>query len=458
MATRSRRTLAVGAVLIAAALGLLGLRARAQSWLIADRAGDPAPPWPPVAGRGLAPAPRLRVILVNGLGLAPARRLEALNALCASGIDLVVNAGFPTVSLPVQRVLWTGQTQQQSGVRLGNQRRVVPPGAIPARVPGSVAVVESHPQIAGSFGFGRLLEPPAADFEATAAGALRGDARLVFVHVLRVDAAGHRAGAASSAYARAAAEADAMLARWRATAGPGERWIVLADHGHLPGGGHKGSEPAVRLVRACVAGVLDGWRGPRAGRIHLVDLSRALADSLGLAPMPPAAGRPLAVAIADPRPGATLPRVTPARWGAAAALLAVALALTVLVARRRPWSYPWWIAVAGGTLLAAVGLPSLSSLPRGLALAAAGAPGAALLALATWRELGRGADPLRLAAAQLALPLALVAAALVAAGGPAAVVPHVTAAAVELSALLAIGCGVSGLVTAVAGARPAAPL
>lgn len=458
MAARSRRALTVGAVLLVAALALVGLRSRGQAWLLADRAGDPTPPWPPAEGAGLEPAARVRVVLIDGLGLAAARRIDALDQLCAGGIDLVVDAGFPTVSLPVQRELWTGETQQQSGVLLGNRQRATPAGSIPVRVPGSVAVVESHPWIAGSFGFGQLIEPPAGRFEPAASEALSGAAPLVFVHVLRVDAAGHRAGAASAAYDRAATEAGQMLARWRLAAGPDERWIVLADHGHLPAGGHKGSEPRVRFVRACIAGALDDWRGPRTGRVHMVDLSRALADSLGLVLAPPAAGRPLAAAIADPRPDATLPRVTPLRWAAAAAALLVALAFTVLMARRRWWSYPWWLVVAGAGLVVVAGLPSLSSMPGTATAAAAAAPGAALMAVAIWRQLRGGADPVRLAAAQLTLPLALLVAALIAAGGPAAVVPHVTAAAVELSALLVVGCGVAGAVTVAAGARPGAPL
>jgi len=464
MDARTRRALAVGAVLLAAALALVGLRSRAQAWLLADRAGDPTPPWPPAQGQGLAPATRVRVVLIDGLGLAEARRIGALNRFCASGIDLVIDAGFPTVSLPVQHELWTGETPQQSGVRLGNRHRATPAGAIPARVPHSVAVVESHPSIAGSFGFERLVEPPAGTFEQAAGEALRGKARLVFVHVLRVDTAGHRTGAASPEYQLAAAQAGRMLAQWHGPVEPGDRWIVLADHGHLPGGGHKGSEHAVRFVRACISGALEGWTGPITGRVHMVDLSRALADSLGLVLAPPAAGRPLAAAIADPRPDATLPRVTPARWGAAAAALLLALAFTVLMARRRGWSYPWWVVVTGAAVVMVAGVPSLSSMPGGRTLLAAAVPGTVLLAAAIWRELRHGVDPLRLAAAQLALPLALLVAAPIAAGGPAAVVPHVTAATVELSALLVIVCAVAGAVTiaagvvTAAGTRPAAPL
>ena len=71
-----------------------------------------------------------------------------------------------------------------------------------------------------------------------------------------MDKAGHRQGAASAQYRQAAAEADALLDRLLAVAPPsaGLRWLVLSDHGQRPRGGHGGAEPAIRIVRACLAG------------------------------------------------------------------------------------------------------------------------------------------------------------------------------------------------------------
>ena len=44
------------------------------------------------------------------------RTLPAWSALCARGDRLVVDVGFPSVSLPVEVALWSGLTQQQSGI------------------------------------------------------------------------------------------------------------------------------------------------------------------------------------------------------------------------------------------------------------------------------------------------------------------------------------------------------
>src|SRR5690606_26785218 len=115
-------------------------------------------------------------------------------------------------------VLFTGRTQTQSGVMYRIPRLPTPPvDALPVRVPGSVAVAESHRDIVHSFGFS-LAEPALSDsdieepgsvwrerdFAAAAAEAVKSDAPFVFIHVLRVDEAGHASGAASPAYREAA--------------------------------------------------------------------------------------------------------------------------------------------------------------------------------------------------------------------------------------------------------------
>ena len=81
--------------------------------------------------------------------------------LCAQGLDLTLDVGFPTVSLPVQHALFTGLTQEQSGVQFRVTRIEPPVVGIPGAVFDSVAVVEAHPEIAGSFAFARV-EPSGA--------------------------------------------------------------------------------------------------------------------------------------------------------------------------------------------------------------------------------------------------------------------------------------------------------
>ena len=59
----------------------------------------------------------MRVVLLDGLSRAHALRLPSLSEICSAGQELQLDIGFPTVSLPVQSALWTGMTQQQSGLQ-----------------------------------------------------------------------------------------------------------------------------------------------------------------------------------------------------------------------------------------------------------------------------------------------------------------------------------------------------
>lgn len=451
MSSARLRHVAAAALLLAFTGGVLRFRrAFIASFMRPGPGGAPpprlAPPASPATG-GLEPARRLRVVLLDGVDRETASRLPHLDALCRRGLDLVVDVGFPTVSLPVQSVLWTGLTQQQSGVQFVGRRLSPPLRGIPSRVPGSTAVAEHHPFIVHSLGFARVLpaEPDTLTgaarrawvegrFLPEAERAFAGPARLAFVHILRADAAGHESGRASDAFREAARGADrildALLGADRDAHGDTSRWLVLADHGHRAGGGHGGPEPSIRLVRACLAG--DLGRAPPGARpgalIHLVDLSRAIADSLGVQPDPKSAGRPLAAALAaPPQPGATLPRPSGPRWILAAALLCLALAAPLLAAGlRRLWLLPWWWLAGYGAVVLLESVPTLSepmiypAHPRAMLVAAAG--GLALLAITGAAAL-RSLDPLRATVALLLPPVALADAALVLCAGTPPLMP-----------------------------------
>ena len=97
---------------------------------------------------GLPPAAHTRIVLIDGLGADTAHTLPVWSALCDRGTRLTVDVGFPTVSLPVQVALWTGLTQQQTGI-VGNGSgapRSPPLDArgIPAQIAGSWAIAEDH--------------------------------------------------------------------------------------------------------------------------------------------------------------------------------------------------------------------------------------------------------------------------------------------------------------------------
>lgn len=422
-----------GIALVAAALVAVGayqLRRQMIAGFFARTAPalDHRPLLEPSDARDLEPASRVRVVVIDGLGRQAADALPHLSSWCERGLDLVVDVGFPTVSLPVETVLWTGLTQEQSGVRYVLGRLdPIPDAALPARVPDSFAASDQHPYLVHSFGFAEA-EPSGdklgaeqarawqARFEDIATTAMASQRRLVFVHLGRVDVAGHRHGSASAEYAAAASEADALTDRLLAAAGPDARLFVLSDHGHLPAGGHAGSEDDIRLVRACIVGT--GIHSGR-GRVHLVDVARSLFASLDVATLPAAAGRPVpAVARGEVAVGSTLPGKPPWwRFAAALALVLAALALTRRLARAwRQW--PLWIAIAYLGVLVLHGWPSLSMPlvypPQGRDIYVSGIAGLCVLAAI----IGRTTQPLwRIIAAQLAVPLAVAAALFVLAGG-----------------------------------------
>lgn len=393
-----------------------------------------APPaLPSGEGAGLPAVARTRVVLIDGLGATTAQALPVWSAACNAGIAMTVDVGFPTVSLPVEAALWSGLTQQQSGIVFRSDRPLDPPldqRAIPAQVAGSVAIAESYGWIVRSLGFSRV-EPAAepgkphkdadaetwkTQWEQRALEAVQSDARLAFVHILRVDTAGHKHGGASEQYATAAREADAILGKLMA-ADPRARWFLLSDHGHTATGGHGGEEPHVRQVQGCIAG--PGISRATGKLVHVVDVSRAIADSTDAHLVPESRGRPLFVALAVPldREQAVPPLGLSNGAGAIFAIVA-GLAL-VTWSLRRWWLAPWWFVVGVVLLVALRGVPSLSTpmiyKPEGRDMYLAWLPALAIAAVATWFGL-RHTTLLRVLAAQLALPVAIVAALITASG------------------------------------------
>lgn len=436
---RARRwSVALG--LVALAVAALWLRRAFVLSFFIDGTPGAAPVLTPAAAEvpTLPPSARVRVVLLDGLSAAHADRMPTLGALCREGLDLRVDTGFPTVSLPVQHVLWTGRTQQESGVEYRIARLPEPPAdALPRRMAGSgggsVGVAESHADIVQSFGFARAEPSPGDEtvdapgsawrregFPSAARDAVAGAARLVFVHVLRIDEAGHALGSASPAYAAAVASADALLLRLRAVAAPDTTWVVLADHGHRPAGGHGGEEAEIRVVRACITGPGITAADHRThAPIHLVDLHHALAELLATADAA-TPGRPIAFALAHADLDATLPRPSTARGVLAALLLVTGLGLALASAGWHVLAWPWWLPVAYASVVVWLGWPTLSNpaiYPKYAGdLLTAALPGALVLALATFHGLRR--DGLRRTLLAQGLPvLAILLACLVASGG-----------------------------------------
>jgi hypothetical protein len=434
--------LAIAVVLVAAAYGTYRYRrAWIQTFFVPGSGGAAGPTLaqpdsPDLAQWGLEPVDRVRVVLLDGVSLADARELSNYSEVCHGGLDMVVDTGFPTVSLPVQNVLWTGLTQQQTGILFFLKLLEPPSHSIPSQVAGSRAVAESHQKIVHSLGFERTLpaDPVAIPdgwshasswrawlgggsdgFREAALEAVTSDARLAFVHVLRTDSIAHKRGTGSTEYRRSLQWADALLgdlvAAEQAENGWGTRWFVLADHGHRLGGGHGGAEPWIRQVRGCISGRIDPGGVGSDGYIHLVDFSRAIADSVGVVLHADSAGRPLYSALAAPvDETATLPKPSTGRWALVALLLILGVLATGWAARGRWWHLPWWWPVAYLSVLVTELTPSLSTSmiykPRGKVMYEAALSGLCLLAVLVALAI-RKAGAVRAAVSQLALPTAL---------------------------------------------------
>ncbi len=424
-------------------------------------------------GPGLTRTPRTRVVLIDGLTAESAQQLPTWNVLCLAGVTLDIDVGFPTVSLPVEAALWTGLTQQQTGI-VANRSFDPPIRGIPAQVPGSIAIAENHGFIVRALGFHRV-EPAAepdkpmkdanektwdTQWLTIALEAVRSPSPLVFVHILRVDVAGHRSGLGTE-YTVAARDSDAMLDRL-VQADPGARWFLLSDHGHIEGGGHGGEEREVRHVQGCVTGA--GIKPEKSGLIHIVDVARAIADSVGATLDPASPARPFSVALAT-RLGEdqAVPALPIGTGMIAIVILSLGLGM-VTWGVRRWWLAPWWFVAACGALLAVRGLPTLSTpfiyKPEGRDMWVVWAPFLVLVVLTTWFGL-RKTTLLRVIVGQLAVPVAVMAATLTAAGAWSAtfgsevapVVPHFTAWSSPIMLMVAHGAGAVALAVLASVAR-----
>ncbi len=456
--------LALAAALCAAALGLHAYRkAFIQSLFVRGPGGAAMPSLP--AGHAnqpaLAPVARVRAVLIDGVSAETTSTMPSYDGLCRRGLDMTMDMGFPTVSLPVQSVLWTGLTAQQTGVEYVGELMTPPLSGIPAGI-ASLAVAENHQYIVHSLGFDevRPVSPAFADaagkkqwmeteFAPQAISAIAGPTPLAFVHILRVDSAGHQHGRDSDAYRDAARTADELLGAMIAADGEraDTRWFVLADHGHRAAGGHGGEEKSIRLVRACIAGAGITPARP-ATAIHLVDYSRAIADSLGVAPRRGSAGRPLASALsAPPSLGATLPSPGPLRAALALAAIAIGIAVSLVGSRGRLWGLPWWWLIACVSVVAIETLPTLSVpmiyKPLGRDLYLAALPGLAALAMFCGALLR--APPVRTTLGLLAAPAAFTLAVRILCWRTPPLMPRWTAYTSALMVILLSACGVVAL-------------
>lgn len=316
---------------------------------------------------------KVRVVLLDGLTAKESQKLGGWRTVCESGVRLHLEVGFPSVSLPVQHALWTGYTQQQSGVLLQIEAMAQPvfpslPLWITRAGQKSIALADAHEEIIRSFPFSEHLAPKVpwrwsiAELTKQAKLAFASDAALVLVHTLSIDRAGHLYGAKSPAYQATAAEADLMLSElWRLRR-PEDFFVVLSDHGHLNNRGHGDIEDDVFYSSACLAG--PTIPSSRVGAASIIDLHRLLWDFLDLPDSPALFGKKLSTILS----GQHSPSTTKWHFSFARLLLATftffllttGWLLSVKRLAKIKYAIPWYLLLALCCLLLGWGLPSLS--------------------------------------------------------------------------------------------------
>lgn len=287
---------------------------------------DPAPAPAEAAER----PDRLVIAVIDGLGEAPFEEATRGTALAPFDWRATVDCGTPSLSRPVYHVLLTGVPQAVSGIRNNTHAGRARADDVAARVreAGGTAgwALETVPWFHDLFGapedpYERLGDvpplnpvtdrfdppsPPAGTKFEKMARVLSAAPTLAVLHFVGPDHAGHHRGTASPEYRAAAAEAVSAIAALRAEQaqrpeGARTVWMIGADHGHLPEGGHGGPEASVR--RTTWIGL---WPAARAetgtlrrppvdvpGVVPADRLAATFAAVLGVPPPREALGEPL---------------------------------------------------------------------------------------------------------------------------------------------------------------------
>lgn len=239
------------------------------------------------------------VVLISGLGYDASLALElpALEQLRQAGADMAVESTPPTYSQTAWATLLTGAPPETNDA---------PPVDLPIEDLRPLGVdtifARAHDAglqtaLLGAATWRRLIprnqldytyftaqsgsEADAAIMEAALPVVINDEIQLALIHFTQVDQAGQNLGAGSEAYRQAAQQVDAYLGQIsQAMDLSRSTLIVLADHGHIPDGGHGGNEvevvwqPLVVIGQSIVPGSYSD--------IHQTDIAPTVATLLGL--------------------------------------------------------------------------------------------------------------------------------------------------------------------------------
>ncbi len=246
----------------------------------------------------VTPPRRVLVFVVDGMRADVALELPFIGGL-ARGTHALVQAEMPTYSAAQYVAALAGVRPADSGVRGNVGLLRTPLDSVPRRLRAAGrSAVELGDDVDWWF---RLFGD-----DWTTNGILSGSgmgagvraqmdaADLLWVHLTKVDLAGHTVGVADPAYLAAAREVDDTVRELSLAWGwPAATVAVFSDHGHhWPKGGHGGDEPDVRGTFLALGG--PGVEpGARVASAHLVDLAPTLAALLGVPSPAQAQGRTL---------------------------------------------------------------------------------------------------------------------------------------------------------------------
>jgi hypothetical protein len=204
------------------------------------------------------PLDRVVLVVLDGVGeraLLPPVEAGAVGPVAAI---VRVHTGLPSLSRPGYHVIFTGVPQDVSGLRTnfeGHARADSLADRVHERG-GSVAFLQESVPWFGDFfaSSGDLVAGgPWAGGRDVFDRAFASEAALIVVHLTGADAVGHAVGAAHPTYpAMVRRQLDIVKSHVEAVrpspAAARTHWLIGADHGHVPRGGHGGPEPAVAEV------------------------------------------------------------------------------------------------------------------------------------------------------------------------------------------------------------------
>lgn len=222
---------------------------------------------PPSVG-GSAEVTTTVLVVVDGLRLDVSREMGTLNILRQYGADLELTVPQPSLSYPNWTTILSGAPPYVSGVVTNWHEGRAPVETLfdtakRVRVP----IVFVGPQDFETL-YG-VKEKCAATYmkkwdkryltgeyvDAALRLAKERNPRLLVVHLPDIDEAGHDSGGASAEYRNTAARVDADLRRLvEGLQGEHTTFVVVADHGHINGGGHGGWESDVVTVPGIFSG------------------------------------------------------------------------------------------------------------------------------------------------------------------------------------------------------------